>query len=146
MLLLKHFYGKLCTDHAEQVEGCYEMSVGNADKGMLPVEEIRRRVQPFIDENLPLVLTQVYLLQTSHLSLLGFAMLFMHDVDSKMHCCKAWACTDDMRIYLPCQSYRVNARSLQVDAAQRSPNSHHTACSKVHSNFTVTHSSECWQI
>lgn len=42
----------------EQVEGCYEMSVGNADKGMLPVEEIRRRVQPFIDENLPLVLTQ----------------------------------------------------------------------------------------
>lgn len=42
----------------EQVEGCYELSVGNADKGLLPVEDIRRRVQPFIDENLPVVLTQ----------------------------------------------------------------------------------------
>ena len=40
-------------------EGCYEMSVGNADKGMLPFEEIKRRVQPFIEENLPIVLTQV---------------------------------------------------------------------------------------
>ena len=40
-------------------EGCYEMSVGNADKGMLPMDEIRRRVQPFIDESLPIVLTQV---------------------------------------------------------------------------------------
>lgn len=65
MLLLKHFYGKLCTDCAEQVEGCYELSVGNADKGLLPVEDIRRRVQPFIDENLPVVLTQVYLLSSS---------------------------------------------------------------------------------
>ncbi len=44
---------------AEQVEGCYEMSVGNADKGLMPAEEVKRRVQPFIDENLPLVLTQV---------------------------------------------------------------------------------------
>ena len=40
-------------------EGCYEMSVGNADKGMLPIDEIKRRVQPFIEENLPIVLTQV---------------------------------------------------------------------------------------
>ena len=35
------------------------MSVGNADKGLMPAEEVKRRVQPFIDENLPLVLTQV---------------------------------------------------------------------------------------
>lgn len=40
-------------------EGCYELSVGNADKGLLPVEEVRRRIEPFISENLPLVLTQV---------------------------------------------------------------------------------------
>lgn len=40
-------------------EGCYEMSVGNADKGLLPIDEIKRRVQPFVDENLPVVLTQV---------------------------------------------------------------------------------------
>lgn len=40
-------------------EGCYEMSVGNADKGMLPLDEIKRRVQPFIEEKLPIVLTQV---------------------------------------------------------------------------------------
>lgn len=40
-------------------EGCYEMSVGNADKGMLPIDEVIRRVQPFVEENLPIVLTQV---------------------------------------------------------------------------------------
>ena len=53
-----------CTEHgrdlAEHVEGCYEMSVGNADKGLMPIEEVKRRVQPFLDENLPLVLTQVF--------------------------------------------------------------------------------------
>ncbi|KAL3139080.1 hypothetical protein ABBQ32_005876 [Trebouxia sp. C0010 RCD-2024] len=48
------------TRQAEQgrSEGCYEMSVGNADKGMLPIDEIKKRVQPFVDENLPIVLTQ----------------------------------------------------------------------------------------
>ncbi|DBA84041.1 TPA: hypothetical protein ACH3X1_006523 [Trebouxia sp. C0004] len=45
-------------DTQGQMEGCYEMSVGNADKGLMPAEEVKRRVQPFIDENLPLVLTQ----------------------------------------------------------------------------------------
>ena len=45
-------------DSAEPLEGCYEMSIGNADKGTLPNDEIRRRVQPFINEKLPLVLTQ----------------------------------------------------------------------------------------
>lgn len=45
--------------HAGRSEGCYEMSVGNADKGMLPIDEIKKRVQPFVDENLPIVLTQV---------------------------------------------------------------------------------------
>jgi len=51
----------LVRGHAEQVEGCYEMSVGNADKGLMPIEEVKRRVRPFIDENLPLVLTQARL-------------------------------------------------------------------------------------
>ncbi|KAL0028740.1 hypothetical protein WJX79_003641 [Trebouxia sp. C0005] len=45
-------------DKQGQVEGCYEMSVGNADKGLMPAEEVKRRIQPFIDENLPVVLTQ----------------------------------------------------------------------------------------
>ena len=40
------------------------MSIGNADKGMLPIDEIKRRVQPFVEENLPLVLTQV-IIETS---------------------------------------------------------------------------------
>lgn len=44
---------------AGSAEGCYELTVGNADKGMLPIEEVKRRLQPFIDENLPIVLTQV---------------------------------------------------------------------------------------
>ena len=47
---------------AGKLEGCYELSVGNADKGLLPLEEVRRRIQPFISENLPLVLTQVGML------------------------------------------------------------------------------------
>lgn len=46
------------------------MSVGNADKGILPIDEIKRRVQPFIEENLPIVLTQVMQIpQTMHLTL-----------------------------------------------------------------------------
>lgn len=45
--------------HAGPSQGCYEMSVGNADKGMLPIGEIKKRVQPFVEENLPIVLTQV---------------------------------------------------------------------------------------
>lgn len=49
----------MCGTVAGNWEGCYELSVGNADKGMLPIEEVRRRVEPFVSENLPLVLTQV---------------------------------------------------------------------------------------
>lgn len=48
---------------AGKLEGCYELSVGNADKGLLPLEEVRRRIQPFISENLPLVLTQVDMIE-----------------------------------------------------------------------------------
>ena len=40
-------------------EGCYELSVGNPDKGLLPLDEIKRRVQPFIDSHTPLVVVQV---------------------------------------------------------------------------------------
>lgn len=40
-------------------EGCYELSVGNPDKGLLPLDEIKRRVQPFIDSETPLVVVQV---------------------------------------------------------------------------------------
>ena len=42
-----------------QLDGCYEMSVGNPDKGMLPLEEVQRRVQPFLESGDPLVVTQV---------------------------------------------------------------------------------------
>lgn len=59
-------------------EGCYEMSVGNADKGMLPIEEVERRVQPFIEENLPIVLTQV--MQPPKLSPCCYAMHFTCDI------------------------------------------------------------------
>lgn len=40
------------------MEGCFELSVGNADKGRLPLEEIERRVQQFTTAQLPVVLTQ----------------------------------------------------------------------------------------
>ncbi|KAG1653958.1 hypothetical protein FOA52_008979 [Chlamydomonas sp. UWO 241] len=38
-------------------EGCFELSVGNADKGMLPADEVRRRVAQFTSAGLPLILT-----------------------------------------------------------------------------------------
>lgn len=40
-------------------DGCFELSVGNPDKGLLPIEKIRERAQQFIDADLPLVITQV---------------------------------------------------------------------------------------
>ncbi|KFM24393.1 hypothetical protein F751_3111 [Auxenochlorella protothecoides] len=42
-----------------QLEGCYELSTGNADKGLLLVEEVERRVRHFEEARLPVVLTQV---------------------------------------------------------------------------------------
>ena len=41
------------------MEGCFELSIGNADKGLLPLEEIQRRVAQFTAANLPVVVTQV---------------------------------------------------------------------------------------
>lgn len=46
-----------CRQHPER-EGCFELSIGNADKGLLPLEEIQRRVAQFIQAGLPLVVTQ----------------------------------------------------------------------------------------
>ena len=41
----------------EKMEGLFELSIGNADKGMLPAEEVRRRVAQFTAAGLPLMLT-----------------------------------------------------------------------------------------
>jgi hypothetical protein len=41
------------------MEACFELSIGNADKGLLPLEEIKRRVAQFTTLGLPLVVTQV---------------------------------------------------------------------------------------
>ena len=41
------------------LEGAFELSIGNADKGLLPLEEISRRVAQFTAAGLPLVVTQV---------------------------------------------------------------------------------------
>ena len=48
-----------CIATGGRLDGCYEMSVGNPDKGMLPLEEVQRRVQPFLESGDPLVVTQV---------------------------------------------------------------------------------------
>ncbi|KAK9815499.1 hypothetical protein WJX72_004708 [[Myrmecia] bisecta] len=40
---------------------CYELSVGNPDKGVLPIDEVRRRLQPFLEEGLPVVITKASL-------------------------------------------------------------------------------------
>ena len=48
-----------CMLEGRQQDGCFELSVGNADKGLLPLETVQQRIQPFIDAHLPLVVTQV---------------------------------------------------------------------------------------
>lgn len=40
------------------MEGCFELSIGNADKGLLPISEIQQRVAQFTAAGLPLVVTQ----------------------------------------------------------------------------------------
>jgi len=40
-------------------EGCYEMTAVHPDKGQLPLEEVQRRLRPFIDDGTPIVLTRV---------------------------------------------------------------------------------------
>jgi len=42
-----------------QAEGCFELSVGNPDKGLMSLEEAKRRVAQFVAAGLPLVVTQV---------------------------------------------------------------------------------------
>ena len=49
----------LKTKGLAETEGCFELSVGNPDKGQLPLNEIKRRVSQFVEEGLPLVVTQV---------------------------------------------------------------------------------------
>ncbi|KAK9917941.1 hypothetical protein WJX75_009936 [Coccomyxa subellipsoidea] len=39
-------------------EGCFELSVGNPDKGLMSLEEAKRRVAQFVKAGLPLVVTQ----------------------------------------------------------------------------------------
>ncbi|KAK9837625.1 hypothetical protein WJX74_001654 [Apatococcus lobatus] len=52
----------------ERERGCYELSVGNPDKGVLPAEEVLRRVQQFTVQHLPIVVTHALLYtQKAHL-------------------------------------------------------------------------------
>jgi hypothetical protein len=39
--------------------GCYEMTVGHPDKGQLPLAEMQRRLQPFLGDGTPIIVTQV---------------------------------------------------------------------------------------
>ena len=49
----------LKTKGLAETDGCFELSVGNPDKGLLPLDEIKRRVAQFVEQGLPLVVTQV---------------------------------------------------------------------------------------
>lgn len=52
-----------CTKEARQQHGCFELSVGNPDKGVLPKDEVQRRIDQFIKAGIPLVVTQVTTVQ-----------------------------------------------------------------------------------
>lgn len=45
------------------LEGAFELSIGNADKGLLPLAEIQQRVAQFTAAGLPLVVTQASMLK-----------------------------------------------------------------------------------
>ena len=42
-----------------KAEGSFELSIGNPDKGMLPLDQVRQRVEQFITAGLPVVVVQV---------------------------------------------------------------------------------------
>ncbi|KAL4856193.1 Zinc finger MYND domain-containing protein 10 [Chlorella vulgaris] len=50
--------GNAATRLRPSMEGAFELSIGNADKGLLSLEEIKRRVSQFTASGLPLVVTQ----------------------------------------------------------------------------------------
>lgn len=43
----------------QQQSGCFELSVGNPDKGVLPIDTVRERIAQFVEAGLPVVVTQV---------------------------------------------------------------------------------------
>jgi len=57
----KRLLAAACQMHGQPGDGCFELSVGNPDKGTLPLEEVRSRVQQFVDADLPVVVTQATL-------------------------------------------------------------------------------------
>ena len=62
----------LKTKGLAETDGCFELSVGNPDKGQLPLDEIKRRVSQFVEQGLPLVVTQVIKLPLDPASLLQY--------------------------------------------------------------------------
>lgn len=40
-------------------DGCFELSIGNPDKGLLPLDLVRQRVQQFVETGTPVVVTKV---------------------------------------------------------------------------------------
>ena len=48
-----------CAMRGAPQDGCFELSVGNPDKGVLPIETVRKRIAQFVEADLPLVITQV---------------------------------------------------------------------------------------
>ena len=65
----------LKTKGLAETDGCFELSVGNPDKGLLPLDEIKRRVAQFVEQGLPLVVTQVQCLPHDKHSAPGVALL-----------------------------------------------------------------------
>ena len=57
-----HFRGLLAAalkTKGIDADGCFEFSVGNPDKGLISLEEAKKRVAQFVEAGLPLVVTQV---------------------------------------------------------------------------------------
>ena len=58
-ILCRNLLQAACNLCGQPNDGCFEMSVGNPDKGVMPLEELRKRVQQFVKADIPLVVTHV---------------------------------------------------------------------------------------
>ena len=87
----------LKTKGLAETDGCFELSVGNPDKGLLPLDEIKRRVAQFVEQGLPLVVTQVHCLPHGNIYHQGC------NAEAHDHC-SAW---DSCNVQAPGASNRI---------------------------------------
>lgn len=82
----------------EDKEGCYEMSVGNPDKGLMDIDEVQRRVQPFQESGTPLVVVQAPLFTDKAALFPGSVFVIGYDTAVRLVNEKYYSSNDPMAV------------------------------------------------